>query len=259
MNSKQIFAKGSRTYYTASRFFPKQLREEVTTLYAFVRVVDDFVDKQPVDKNSFIRYEHEWEVAWKGMPVKDPIISDFILLAKEKKFKKEWIQAFFASMRFDLEKKTCENMKDSLWYMYGSAEVVGLMMAKIMNLPAEAMDSAALLGRSMQYINFIRDVDEDNNLQRKYLPKSVTNGAAFRKDMKEYIATFLDWQHQAEHGFKYIPYHARVAIMTASDMYKWTAKQIEKNPDIAFVKKVKPSKSRIIQTGLKNMVEALWI
>lgn len=264
MEKEQIFAKGSKTYYTASKFFPKQLRENVTTLYAFVRCVDDFVDSQPQDIDSFEKWDRLWQQAWQGTPAKVDIIDDFVHLAKEFDFKEQWIAAFMASMRFDVEGKVCHSLEESIWYMYGSAEVIGLMMAKIMDIPEDALEHAAMLGRSMQYINYIRDIAEDNKLGRKYLmgnltPQTPEEQEEFCRQVHKELLRYETWRKTGRQGFKYIPYAPRVAIMTADDMYSWTGRQIKKNPLKVFEKKIKPSKLRIMSTGLKNMVKALWI
>lgn len=259
----KIFYEGSRTYYYASRFFPKKLREEITTLYAFVRCVDDFVDATPPKKKEFDEWNHLWQQAWNGEQISNSVINDFIILAKEKDFDKKWIEGFMASMQFDVEKNRCESIKESIWYMYGSAEVIGLMMAKIMHLPEQSYEKAALLGRAMQYINFIRDIDEDNKLRKKYIiqnttPRSNDDKEKFCIEIQKEIERYEQWNTEAKKGFSFIPYRPLVAIMTATEMYEWTALQIKKDPLIVFKKKIKPTKTRIIVTGIKNMVKAAW-
>ncbi len=73
-------------------------------------------------------------------------------------------------MEHDLSESSCETLEDVLTYIYGSAEVIGLFMARIMDLDEASFPYAAMLGRAMQYINFIRDIAEDNELGRRYLP-----------------------------------------------------------------------------------------
>jgi phytoene synthase len=262
--TEEVFARGSKTYYNASKFFPSKLRHEVTILYSFVRIVDDFVDTQPANAKAFLSWELLWQQAWKGQPSNIKEIDEFVHLAKKRRFKKEWIESFFASMRFDLEKHTCHSQKECEWYIHGSAEVIGLMMAHLMRVPKQAHNYAATLGKSMQYINFIRDIDEDRKMKRKYLqlnmfPKTAKENAKFIEEVRSTLQQYTIWKEEAEKGFKFIPYTARVAVMTANDMYKWTAEQINKNPLRVFDKKIKPSKTRIHLAGIKNMVKALWI
>jgi phytoene synthase len=66
------------------------------------------------------------------------------------------------------------------------------------------------------------------------------------------LKRYWKWQEEAEEGFKYIPKKFLTAIKTASDMYKWTAKEIEKNPRVVLEKQIKPSKYRILMSGVWN-------
>ncbi|MFN3660156.1 MAG: phytoene/squalene synthase family protein, partial [Brevinematales bacterium] len=161
-------------------------------------------------------------------------------------------------------KTTYFSLEETCQYMYGSAEVIGYFMAKIMGLPEEAFAYAALLGRSMQYINFIRDIAEDLSFGRTYLPLSEspfpdfreetcrTNPTAFEKYIHKQISRYFEWQKEAEKGYRYIPYRMLIPIKTAADMYRWTAKKIAKDPWIVYKKKVKPPKWRILMQILIN-------
>jgi phytoene synthase len=84
-----------------------------------------------------------------------------------------WVDAFLTAMKLDLFKSRYENIEQTNRYMYGSAEVIGLMLCKIMSLPIESYASARLLGRAMQYCNMIRDIAEDCQLGRQYIPDTA--------------------------------------------------------------------------------------
>ena len=233
---ENIFRTGSKTYYFSSRFFPKKVRDDVYALYAFVRVADNLVDDMPVDPEAFKafreRYMHGLAT---GEPTGDHIIDVFLELQARKQFDPAWTEAFLDSMQHDLVKPTCESMDETLTYIYGSAEVIGLFMARIMNLPPESFQSAAMLGRAMQYINFIRDIEEDNQLGRRYLPIGGTslsglaepearaNRSEFERFIRQELERYQGWQQQAVAGYRYIPRRYRIPIMTAADMYCWTA------------------------------------
>ncbi|MDG6217995.1 MAG: squalene/phytoene synthase family protein, partial [Candidatus Thermoplasmatota archaeon] len=167
-----LFRQGSTTYFYSSLFFPTKIRKQVFILYAFVRQADNYVDKIPQDKNGFYAFKERFEQAWNGEETDDIIVDSFALLAKEKRFEKEWIDAFFSSMEMDLIKQVYQDMDDTLKYIYGSAEVIGLFMARLLGLVDRSFESAKHLGRSMQYINFIRDINEDNSLGRQYFPQT---------------------------------------------------------------------------------------
>ena len=262
---EEIFRSGSKTYYFSSRFFPKNVRDDVYALYGFVRVADNLVDDIPVDPDKFKTFRALYsEALLTGQPTGDHIIDAFLELQERKNFDPLWTEAFLDSMQHDLVSTSCDTLDETLTYIYGSAEVIGLFMARIMDLPEESSQAAAMLGRAMQYINFIRDIEEDNMLGRRYLPLGETSlrgltkedalaqKEEFKRFIRQEIARYSQWQREAEKGYHYIPRRYRIPIMTAADMYCWTARQIAKDPMIVFDKRVKPAKFRILRKGLAH-------
>jgi len=266
---KSIFKQGSRTYFTSSLFFPRQVRKDVVILYGFVRTADNFVDVVPQREEDFYRFWDDYRQSLRGKTANNPVIDSFTELKKRKEFPDEWVEAFLRSMEMDLHKKEYRTLEETLDYIHGSAEVIGLFMASILGLGKESFPFARRLGRSMQYINFIRDIAEDNNLKRTYFPQNEIReyglpsldqkdvaGAydGFQSFIRAQIRRYWDWQIEAEKGFSYIPSRYLLPIKTASDMYKWTALRIEKNPLIVYKMKVKPSKTRIFRTAFSNVL-----
>lgn len=270
----ELFKKGSKTYFTSSLFFPPNFRKDVTRLYAFVRKPDDFVDSIPQQTENFMNFKQRYEIAFKRRKAKkedwqsgDIVIDDFILLAEEKHFDPAWASAFLDAMEADTKKKTYRTIAEVEEYMYGSAEVVGLFMCNMIGLSSSAHHAARSLGKAMQYINFIRDIQEDISLGRQYLPKeemlrfglvelsektAMAHPKIFSEFVRAQIQYFSSWQKTAEEGYALIPKRYRIAIKTAADMYKWTAQQIERNPMIVFHKKIKPSSWRIAFRAVYN-------
>jgi len=272
---RNIFKSGSKTYFYSSLFFPPKIRDEVSTLYAFVRTADNFVDSVPQDQAGFYAFRQKFMAAWQGNgPVGDPVIDRFLELAKKNKFQLEWVQAFLESMEMDLHKTQYKNLAELENYIFGSAEVVGLMMARILGLPEEADRCARLQGKAMQFINFLRDINEDLKLGRVYFPQDELrfngvesleytwvskNQEIFNKFTLHQIARYRQWQEQAAEGYKYIPRTYLPPIKTAAEMYNWTAEQIKRDPMEVFRKTVKPSKLRIIMTVLRHKMENCFI
>jgi 15-cis-phytoene synthase len=296
----RTFRSGSRTYFNSSLFFPAAVKQDVFTLYSFVRTADNFVDAIPQDREGFKRFRETYrsvlssrngdernpdetgidekrttrgnECADRGrnterseiadnrdaLREEEIIIRSFVSLSIEKNFEAEWTEAFFRSMEWDTERTTYHTLNETLAYIYGSAEVIGLYMARIMGLPSEADHPARMLGRAMQYINFIRDIDEDNRLGRTYLPLSETTLSSldpsetgsdpeeFRRFVTAQIDRYRKWYAQAQEGFAYIQGRSRIAVETASAMYAWTADVIANDPFVVYRKKVKPAKGRVI-------------
>jgi phytoene synthase len=257
----EIFKKGSKTYFYNSIFFPKGVRDDVFILYSFVRVADNLVDAIPQKKEDFCRFKEDFCRSWDGDRIGDEVLDCFTELARRKDFEKSWVEAFLHSMELDLTKSTYANIDEVEEYIYGSAEVVGLMMARVLGVKDVFFDSARHLGKAMQYINFIRDIEEDNHLGRRYLPTDELNSSGLRglkledvqengKTFNSFIRSQLDryeqWQKKAEKGFKGLEKRYRIPVMNASDMYNWTAMRIRKEPMVVYRKKVKPSKVRIV-------------
>ncbi len=260
------FLKGSKTYFYSSIFFPEPLRSNVFSLYGFVRKADDFVDEVPQQKDEFYAFVSGYREALAGRPCGDVIIDSFVDLVNREHFDTAWIDAFLRSMELDLTKSTYATIDETLEYIYGSAEVIGLMMARIMGLDPASYEYARMQGRSMQYINFIRDIDEDNGLGRRYLPlegtglpdlreeTAMAHREAFESLIRREIDRYRGWQSEAEKGYPFIPKRYLIPIKTASDMYRWTAEQVYRDPLIVYKRKMKPGVPRIVGTIARNTV-----
>jgi phytoene synthase len=270
---REIFKKGSTTYYFSSVFFPKGVREDVFRLYSFVRVADDFVDTTPQDKQGFMTLKKAWQTGdVSNCDAQTKLaVNNMKFIEQKYDIPKKWVVAFLDSMQADLTKKQYKTMDETLSYIYGSADVIGLMMSKVMGLPKEAFLYAQMQGRAMQYINFIRDINEDNSLGRLYFPASelkkygltsLSKKECFKKPdkfdefIRAQVAYYDTWQAEANNGFMYIPRRLRIPLRTAVDMYNRTGKIIAKNPQIVFDKKVKPTKVRVVLQAVIRMFNA---
>jgi phytoene synthase len=262
-----IFKKGSRTYFYSTVFFPKTVKKDVFTLYSFLRKADDYVDSIPQDSESFYAFKDLYYDAKSGTETDDIVINSFVELVNRKNFEESWVDAFLNSMEMDIYKSSYQNMEELMTYLYGSSEVVGLFMAKIMDLSSESFNAARHLGRAMQYINFIRDISEDIDLGRVYFPQddldmfgleslerkfTIDKRDKFNGFIRKQLETYKRWQKEAEKGFSFIPYRYLISIKTASDMYNWTAREIEKDPFVVYKKKVKPSTPKIVFNVFTN-------
>lgn len=287
---KDIFKNGSTTYYWSSKFFPKGVRDDVFKLYSFVRVVDDMVDVVPAETDRFNRICERWKTVKKELAqnrvnkpldesVDEQVLANIAYIVHRYECDPAWVDSFLASMKMDIDKRVYKTINDTIDYIYGSAEVIGLFMARILQLPGQGTGStkpepevlrfARMQGRAMQYINFLRDIAEDIELGRCYFPertlkkhglKDLTknnaqaNPEAFRNFMHEQLTLYDEWQAEANKGFSYIPKRLRIPLQTATDMYNWTAKEIRKDPFIVYEKQLKPKKRRVLKTAAKNTI-----
>ena len=275
---KEIFKNGSTTYYWSSKFFPKSIRDDVFKLYSFVRIVDDYVDAPEPDVKSFDHMVHRWNTAKEDLAnhhqlddsIAERVLRNIVYVVHRFDCDPGWVDAFLSSMQMDIDKREYKTLDDTLEYIYGSAEVIGLFMAQIMGLPEEAHDFAKMQGRAMQFINFIRDIDEDITLGRRYFPTqdlkefsldnlSKKEAIAKPKEFKAFISKQTDryelWQSEAAKGFDYIPRRLQIALKTAVDAYNWTGQEIAKNPMIIYEMQLKPSKRKMVKLGLKRKLK----
>ena len=264
-----IFKKASITYYNSSLLFPREIRRDVTKLYAFVRVFDDLVDSVPQKVKEFYTLRELYYKELDNGSSGNVVLSNFVELMRRRGFKEEWVEAFLNSMESDIKKKVYYTIDETLSYMWGSAEVVGLMMMKILNLRDEAAHYARMLGRAMQYLNFIRDVREDMEMGRQYLPVNEMKefnvssllecNEAFKEFMRFNLERYFSFQKEAERGYHMIPSRYLIAVKTAADMYKWTARRIMADPCVVHRMKVRPKRRRVLAQGLYNFLGVpLW-
>lgn len=271
-----IFYRGSRTFFVSSLFFPRNQRADVFKLYSFLRLVDDYVDQPTPDKEKFNKIRALWGEAVKSSDfdktshrsdsVELKVIKNMLNLTRKYDFDPAWIEAFFDSMEADIKGRKYRTLEQTLEYVYGSAEVVGLMMARIMDLPPQADKSARMQGRAFQWINFIRDVAEDNRIGRQYFPgeelrrfnlKNLSEKTAenqpedFERFIQFQIDRYVEWQEAAKNGYRFITFRSRMPILAASRSYGWTANQILENPLVVFGRKVKPASYRIVWNLIK--------
>lgn len=269
--SMEIFKRGSKTYFNSSRFFPAEQRHDIAIFYSFVRVADNLVDSIPQDRNGFLSFVKSFRDGVLTGVSGNSVVDRFLSLMRKVGIEPDYVNSFLDAMEMDLTKTTYQDIDDLLKYMYGSAEVIGLMMSRILGISRDADEYARMLGRSMQFLNFIRDVNEDNALGRTYLPTAGTpldgikslkledlagKDEEFKDFMRKYIDLFFRWDHEARVGFRYIPGRFLIPISTAQNMYVWTARKIYKDPLVVFKRKVKPSKARILLELCRNWL--LW-
>jgi phytoene synthase len=265
-----IFQQGSKTMFYSSLFFPKKIRNDVFICYAFVRRADDLVDKIPQYKEGFYWFKQKYEKAKNGRTTGDIVIDSFVDLERRRRFDPSWTEAFLDSMEMDLTKTTYNDVQELLDYVYGAAEVMGLYMTNILGINKEAYPYARFLGRSMQCINALRDIAEDNQLGRSYIPlkdleehglKNLEyeyvkqHPEEFKNLINTHISRFCYWLETAEKGYHFMPKRYLISIKTAMDMYQWTAEQILINPLIVYEWKIKPWITHIISTVILNLID----
>ncbi|HZI96778.1 MAG TPA: phytoene/squalene synthase family protein [Actinomycetales bacterium] len=169
---RALHAEHGRTYYLATALLPPAKRPYVWALYGFARFADEFVD-------SLTEPDPQALVAWGSAFLRslddgtgaDPVARAMLATMARWDIPRDHVEAFLASMRMDITETSYPTYADLEGYMYGSAAVIGLQMLPVLEPqhPAAA-EHARLLGEAFQMSNFIRDVGEDLDRGRTYLP-----------------------------------------------------------------------------------------
>lgn len=176
---RQLHRRFGTTYYASSRLFPPSIRRRVHALYGFVRVPDEWVDNPDSTDVDEIRArlqawraEMDRGVAGTESPT-HPVLRAFCDVARETRLPLAEAHRFIDAMAMDLETTRYATYRDLENYMAGSAAAVGVMMTCLVDAPRdeETLACARALGNAMQLTNFLRDVAEDAERGRIYLPQ----------------------------------------------------------------------------------------
>jgi phytoene/squalene synthetase len=154
----------------------------------------------------------------------NPVLHSFQLTVKKYDIPEEHITSFLKSMKTDLEKKVYTSKSELNDYIYGSAEIVGLMCLKVFTngdkkLYEELEKPAMHLGSAFQKVNFLRDLKDDiENLDRRYFPD--VDKYSFNEKEKSLIIEDIQFDFdQALLGIKKLPKNSRLAVLVAYNYY----------------------------------------
>jgi phytoene synthase len=191
---RELHRAHGRTYYLATRLLPRWKRRHVHALYGFTRYTDDIVD-QPGGANPTERL-HDWSerfrAALAGGPIDDPILPAVLHTIETFDLDRADFTAFLRSMELDLTVTEYDTYDDLLDYMAGSAAAIGTMMLPILGADdlTAAREPARQLGLAFQLTNFVRDVGEDLDRGRIYLPlKDLAEFGVTGTDLRARVAT----------------------------------------------------------------------
>jgi len=176
---KDSMEKHGTSYKRGTIFFPKELKENTYLLYAYVRRADNVVDDSWVAgheaKKELFRLHQLFHAVYGGEKTDDSLTQEFSQLCHDYEIPTDWVDSFFEAMIADCSESFYQTYEQLQHYMVGSAEVIGLMMCKLIGYDKteeeEVFTHARLLGEAMQYTNFLRDVKEDWLMHnRVYMP-----------------------------------------------------------------------------------------
>lgn len=234
--SRTVTQTFSTSFSSAITLFPKAIQQDIYNIYGLVRVADEVVDSYQGPDAAAILDELEREVyqSLKRGFSANLIVHAFVLTARQYSIGKDLIKPFFASMRMDLTQKTFST-KQYRNYIYGSAEVVGLMCLKVFvdgdnQQYIKLRPGATALGAAFQKVNFLRDIKDDYQQRgRYYFP--IGSFASFNDSTKQKIITDIEKDFTvASKAISQLPETARFATQLAYDYYSQLLKLLKQTP-----------------------------
>tara|TARA_R110002049_G_scaffold231447_3_gene403850 strand:+ start:3363 stop:4199 length:837 start_codon:yes stop_codon:yes gene_type:complete len=232
--SKLVTKTYSTSFSLGIRLFAPSIRPAIYSIYGFVRYADEIVDSfQGYDQEVLLQeFEDDYKKSLVRKISLNPIINSFQHVVRQYDLF-EYVDAFLASMRHDLDKTDYNTRKEYNDYIYGSADVVGLMCLRVfVNNDNEKFNhlkvAAQYLGSAFQKVNFLRDFKDDiNELGRSYFPELETN--TLTQNAKESI--LLDIENDFKEAYKGIvqlPLESRMGVFVAYKYYSKLLKKLKK-------------------------------
>ncbi len=239
--SKKVTHAYSTSFSTATKMLSPSIRQDIYNIYGFVRFADEIVDSfHGYDKQIlFDDFERQMYDAIKNKISLNPILNAFQHTVHTYSIPAELYESFMKSMRLDLHKKKYLTDAEYKEYIYGSADVVGLMCLKVFvkgnqNTYDTLKDSAMRLGSAFQKVNFLRDLKADfEDLDRNYFPDTdlnMLNEASKMKIIKEIEDDF----EAGLKGINQLPVEARFGVYTAYRYYKRLLTKLKQTPSEAI-------------------------
>ena len=227
----------STSFSSAVKMLAPTIRQDIYNIYGFVRFADEIVDSfhDYNKKDLFERFETDLHLALKEKISLNPILNSFQSTVHKYNIDQNLIDAFMHSMRLDLHKSEYKTVDEYRSYIYGSADVVGLMCLKVFVKGdtvayEELKDSAMRLGSAFQKVNFLRDLKADfEDLSRTYFPN--TDLTKLDENSKNEIIAEIEADFKAAFsGIVNLPLEAKFGVYTAYVYYKKLLTKLKNTP-----------------------------
>jgi phytoene synthase len=236
--SKLVTKKYSTSFSLAVKMLSPEIRGAIYNIYGFVRFADEIVDSfHAYDKEKLInKFEADYYEAIEDGISLNPILNAFQQTVFQYQIPDDLVQSFLKSMKADLCKTEYKTKEEYDSYIYGSADVVGLMCLKVfVNGDTEKFEElkepAMRLGSAFQKVNFLRDLKDDiENLDRSYFPN--VNLRKLDNESKNLIIAEIeeDFEVAFREGVLKLPVEAKFGVYIAYRYYKKLLKKLKNTP-----------------------------
>ncbi|MEP3836367.1 MAG: phytoene/squalene synthase family protein [Algibacter sp.] len=247
-SSKLVTKTYSTSFSLATKMLYKSIRADIYNIYGFVRFADEIVDSFHDYNKEFLfnKFSEDLELALTHKISLNPILNSFQHTFHKYNIDKSFVDAFMHSMRLDLHKSNYLNEDEYKSYIYGSADVVGLMCLRVFvkgndEKFNELKETAMSLGSAFQKVNFLRDLKADfEGLDRTYFPN--TDLKNLDEKSKQYIINDIEADFKKGlSGIKKLPIEAKFGVFMAYRYYSQLLKKLKKTPAL----KIKDSRIRV--------------
>ena len=270
--------KGSKSFALASRVLPPELRDDASMLYAWCRYCDDVIDGQEMGHGQIADYKtgqgerldrlrQDTANALAGKPTDNPVFAGLARVVETHQIDHKHPFELLKGFEMDAEDRVYETVDDILDYSYHVAGVVGVMMANIMGVrDAATLDRASDLGLAFQLTNIARDVIDDAEADRVFVPQDLLNkhGApidaasltqkynwpAAHKAALEQLDIAEQYYESAKVGIKELPFRCAWAISAALAVYREIGERLRAGGSDAWAGRVSASKVRKIRLAI---------
>jgi 15-cis-phytoene synthase len=273
--AKKVISHHAKSFYFASQMLPKNVRQNTYAIYAFCRYADNIVDKDRKRSLDQIHSEldnlrEEIEISFKTGESEHPALGAFVIVAQHHGIPIKYPLELLNGVEMDLSKKDYENFDELYLYCYRVASVVGLMMTYVLGYSTDdAFIYAEKLGIAMQLTNILRDIQEDHENGRIYLPKNELSefGVStkdidthnftdeFRKLMIFQVERSRKYYQEAEPGIYMLNRGSRFSIFAASRIYGSILQKIEQQGYNPFEGRAFVPKTEKITILLKEYIK----
>ena len=252
----------STSFTLATKMLDSSIRQDIYNIYGFVRFADEIVDSfHNYDKKVLLNlFEKDLKKSIEDKISLNPILNSFQKTINSYQIDYELVDSFLNSMKLDLDKKKYLTKKEFDQYVYGSADVVGLMCLKVFvkgnkNQYNDLRPYAMSLGSAFQKVNFLRDLKADHDgLNRSYFPN--LNIDEFDEPSKKIILDEIDkdFRHALKGIFK-LPSSARFGVYTAYKYYLKLLNKLRKTHPL----KIKSSRIRVPNYQKVNVLARSYV
>jgi phytoene/squalene synthetase len=235
--SKIVTKTYSTSFSLATKMLSKKIRQHIYNIYGFVRFADEIVDSfHDYNKEMLFKdFSSDLEKSLKNKIHLNPILNSFQATYHKFNIDKDLVDSFMSSMKKDLYKTKYMSNQEYKNYIYGSADVVGLMCLKVFvngnTKKYEELKSFAMrLGSAFQKVNFLRDLKDDFEiLNRTYFPNTDLNQLDEESKIKIIVEIEEDFK-EGLNGIKKLPIEAKFGVFMAYRYYSQLLKKLKKTP-----------------------------